>query len=130
MKPFERTLSVLGEMSQLDYAPLRVALRDASGIQSARAQGRKQVVEDHFWLFRQQLRHAALDCFVVLANHGEYVREYRLLQAFKTLGRAVNESMSHHAHVVQNTLGSTVIGTVGFRIMSLARLRPCPCCGT
>ena len=126
MKPFERMLSVLGEMSQLDYAPLRVALRDASGIQSARAQGRKQVVEDHFWLFRQQLRHAALDCFVVLANHSEYVREYRLLQAFKTLGRAVNESMSHHAHVVQNTLGSTVIGTVGFRIMSLGEIAALP----
>ena len=126
MRPFERTISLLGEMSQLDYAPLRVALRDASGIQSARAQGRKQVVEDHFWLFRQQLKRAGLDCFVVLANHSEYVQEYRLLQAFKTLGRAVNESMSHHAHLVQNTLGSTVIGTVGFRIMSLGEIAALP----
>ena len=54
MKPFERTISLLDEMRQLEHAPLRVALRDASGIQSARAQGRKSVVEDHFWLFQQQ----------------------------------------------------------------------------
>ena len=48
MRPFELTVSMLGEMSQLDYAPLRVALRDASGIQSARATARKEVVKDHF----------------------------------------------------------------------------------
>ena len=126
MKPFERTISLLGEMSQFDYAPLRIALRDASGIQSVRAQARKSVVEDHFWLFRQQLRTRGLDCFVVFANPREHVREYRLLQAFKTLGKTVNESMSHHAHLVQNTLGSTVIGTAGFRILSLGEIAALP----
>ena len=126
MKPFERTISVLGEMSQLDYAPLRVALRDASGIQSARAQARKSVVEDHFWLFRQQLKNRGLDCFVVLANHAELTPEYRLLQAFKTLAKTINESMSHHAHLVQNVLGSTVIGTAGFRILSLGEIAALP----
>ncbi len=126
MKSFERTIGVLGEMSQLDYAPLRVALRDASGIQSARAQGRKQVVKDHFWLFQQQLKHRGLDCFVVLANHAEHAREYRLLQAFKVLAKTINESMSHHAHLVQNTLGSTVIGTAGFRILSLGEIAALP----
>ena len=126
MKPFERTVSQLSEMSQLDYAPLRVALRDASGIQSARAQARKEVVQDHFWLFRQQLKRRGLDCFVVLANHVELAREYRLLQAFKTLGKTINESMSHHAHLVTNTLGSTVIGTVGFRILSLGEIAAMP----
>ncbi len=126
MKPFGRTISVLGEMSQLDYAPLRVALRDASGIQSARAQARKSVVDDLFWLFRQQLKHRGLDCFVVLANHVELMSEYRLLQAFKTLAKAVNESMSHHAHLVQNVLGATVIGTAGFRILSLGEIAALP----
>ena len=126
MKSFERTVAQLGEMSQLDYAPLRVALRDASGIQSARAQARKEVVQDHFWLFRQQLKRRGLDCFVVLANHVELAREYRLLQAFKTLGKTINESMSHHAHLVTNTLGSTVIGTVGFRILSLGEIAAMP----
>ena len=126
MKPFERTVSVLGEMSQFDYAPLRVALRDASGIQSARAKARKSVVDNHFWLFRQQLRHRGLDCFVVLANHAEFTPEHRLLQAFKTLARAVNESMSHHAHMVQNVLGATVIGTAGFRILSLGEIAARP----
>ncbi len=126
MKPFERAVSVLGEMSQLDYAPLRIALRDASGIQSARAQARKSAVDDHFWLFRQQLKHRGLDCFVVLANHVEFMPEYRLLQAFKTLARSINESMSHHAHLVQNVLGATVIGTAGFRIMSLGEIAALP----
>ncbi len=126
MKPFERTVSMLGEMSQLDYAPLRVALRDASGIQSARAHARKSFVDDHFWLFRQQLKHRGLDCFVVLANQVEFMPEYRLLQAFKTLGKAVNESMSHHAHLVQNVLGDTVIGTAGFRILTLGEIAARP----
>ena len=126
MRPFELTVSMLGEMSQLDYAPLRVALRDASGIQSARATARKEVVKDHFWLFRQQLKHRGLDCLVVLANPVEFAREYRLLQAFKTLGKAINGSMSHHAHLVTNTLGSTVIGTVGFRILSLGKIAAMP----
>ena len=88
MKPFELTVSILGEMGQLDYAPLRVALRDASGIQSARATARKEVVKDHFWLFRPQLKHRGLDCLVVLANPVEFAGECRLLQAFKTLGKA------------------------------------------
>ena len=126
MKPFERTISLLGEMSQLDYAPLRIALRDASGIQSARAKARKRVVDDHFWLFSQQLKHRGLDCFVVLANHVELMPEYRLLQAFKTLAKTFNESMSHHAHLVQNTLGATVIGTAGFRILSLGEIAALP----
>ncbi len=126
MKPFERTVSVLGEMSQFDYAPLRVALRDASGIQSARAKARKSVVDNHFWLFRQQLKHRGLDCFVVLANNAEFTPEHRLLQAFKTLARSVNESMSHHAHLVQNVLGATVIGTAGFRILSLGEIAARP----
>ena len=126
MKPFERTISLLGEMSQFDYAPLRVALRDASGIQSVRAQARKTVVEDQFWLFRQQLRTRGLDCFVVFANPREHVQEYRLLQAFKTLAKTINGSMSHHAHLVQNTLGSTVIGTAGFRILSLGEIAALP----
>ena len=126
MKPFERTISVLGEMSQLDYAPLRVALRDASGIQSARAQARKSVVDDHFWLFRQQLKHRGLDCFVVLANHAEFRSEYRLLQAFKTLAKTINESMSHHAHLVQYVLGANVIGTAGFRVKPLGEIAALP----
>ncbi len=37
LRPFECAINLLGEMSQIDYSPLRVALRDASGIQSARA---------------------------------------------------------------------------------------------
>ncbi len=126
MQPFERTISLLGEMSQFDYAPLRVALRDASGIQSARAQARKSIVDDHFWLFRQQLKHRGLDCFVVLANQVEFLPEYRLLQAFKTLARSVNESMSHHAHLVQNVLGDSVIGTAGFRILTLGEIAARP----
>ncbi len=126
MKPFERTISMLGEMGQLDYAPLRIALRDASGIQSVRAQARKSVVDDHFWLFRQQLKHRGLDCFVVLANPVEFMPEHRLLQAFKTLAKTINESMSHHAHLVQNVLGTTVIGTAGFRILSLGEIAALP----
>ena len=125
-KPFEYTINLLGEMSQIDYSPQRVALRDASGVQSARAQARKDVVKDHFWLFQQQLKHRGLDCFVVLANHAEHVQEYRLLQAFKVLAKTINETMSHHAHLVQNTLGSTVIGTAGFRIMSLGEIAALP----
>ena len=125
-KPFECTINLLGEMSQIDYAPLRVALRDASGIQSARAQARKFIVKDHFWLFQQQLEHHGLDCFVVFANHDEHVWEYRLLQAFKVLSKNIQETMSNHAHLVQNTLGSTVIGTAGFRILSLGEIAALP----
>ena len=125
-RPFERTINLLGEMSQIDYSPLRVALRDASGIQSARAQARKSMACDLFWLFRSQLKHRGLDCFVVLASHDEHVLEYRLLQAFKVLARNINETMSNHAHLVQNTLGSTVIGTAGFRILSLGEIAALP----
>ena len=73
-----------------------------------------------------KLKHRGLDCLVVLANPVEFAREYRLLQAFKTLGKAINGSMSHHAHLVTNTLGSTVIGTVGFRILSLGEIAAMP----
>ena len=52
--------------------------------------------------------------------------EHRLLQAFKTLAKTINESMSHHAHLVQNVLGTTVIGTAGFRILSLGEIAAQP----
>ena len=125
-KPLEYTINLLGEMSQIDYSPLRVALRDASGIQSARAQARKDVVKDHFWLFQQQLKHRGLDCFVVFAHHDEYLWEYRLLQAFKVLSKNINETMSSHAHLVQNTLGANVLGTAGFRILTLGEVAAQP----
>ena len=125
-KPFECAINLLGEMSQVDYSPLRVALRDASGIQSARAQARKSVVKDHFWLFLRQLQIRGLDPFVVLCNPDENVWEYRLLQAFKILSKNIQETMSNHAHLVQNTLGSTVIGTAGFRILSLGEVAAHP----
>ena len=125
-KPFEATINLLGEMSQIDYSPLRVALRDASGIQSERAQARKAVVKDLSWLFHSQLKSRGLDCFVVLANPDENIWEYRLLQAFKVLSRRIQETMSNHAHLFQNTLGSTVIGTVGFRILSLGKIAAQP----
>ena len=126
LRPFECAINLLGEMSQIDYSPLRVALRDASGIQSARAQARKSIVKDHFWLFQRQLWHRDLDIFVVLSDHDENVWEYRLLQAFKVLSKNVQETMSNHAHLVQNTLGSTVIGTAGFRILSLGEVAAYP----
>ena len=119
LKPFECAFNLLGEMSQIDYSPLRVALRDASGIQSVRAQARKSVVKDHFWLFQQQMQNRGLDLFVLLFDHDENVWEYRLLQAFMVLSKNIQETMSNHAHLVQNTLGSTVLGTAGFRILSL-----------
>ena len=125
-RPFELTFNLLGEMSQFDYSPLRVALRDASGIQSARAQARKSIVRDHFWLFQQQLKTQDLDCFVVLTHPRGYIWEYRLLQAFKVLSRNIQKTMSNHAHMVQNTLGTTVIGTAGFRILSLGEIAAYP----
>ncbi len=125
-RPFERTIHILGEMSQHDYAPLRVALRDASGIQSARAQARKTMVKDQFWLFHNQLKHHGLDCLVVLTDHQEHIPEYRLLQGFKFLAQSIQETMSNHAHMVQNVLGSTVIGTAGFRILSLGEIAALP----
>ena len=76
-------------MSHLDYSPLTVALRGDSGIQSERAQARKSVVKDHFWLFQQQLKNHSFDCFVVLANHDEKVWEYHLLQAFEFLSKNI-----------------------------------------
>ena len=124
--PFEATIVLLGEMSQLDYAPLRTALRDASGAQSARGQARRRVVKDHFWLFRQQLRHRGLDCLTVLVDPSGHVPEYRLLQAFKLLGRAINQTMSAHAHLVYNVLGSAVNGTLGARVLSLGQVASYP----
>lgn len=124
--PFEATILLLGEMSQLDYAPLRTALRDASGAQSARGQARRQVVKDHFWLFRHQLRNRGLDCLTVLADPHGLAPEYRLLQAFKLLGRGVNQTMSAHAHLVYNVLGSSVNGTLGARVLSLGQVASHP----
>ena len=34
--------------------------------------------------------------------------------------------MSNHAHVVQNKLGSTVLGTAGFRVLSLGEIAAMP----
>ena len=124
--PFETTVLLLGEMSQLDYAPLRTALRDASGAQSVRGQARRQVVKDHFWLFRHQLRHRGLDCLTVLLDPDGCPDEYRLLQAFKLLGRSINQTMSAHAHLVYNVLGSAVNGTLGARVLSLGEVASYP----
>ncbi|WP_420621939.1 nuclear transport factor 2 family protein [Candidatus Poriferisodalis sp.] len=124
--PFTHAMGLLGEMSQLDYAPLRTALRDASGAQSARGQARRQVVRDHFWLFDQQLRHRGLDSFTVFADPAAHVDEYRLLSAFKVLGRSVNNTMSTHAHMVYNVLGSAVNGTLGARVLSLGQVAAYP----
>ena len=126
MEPFQDTVRILAEMNQFDYAPLRVALRDASGIQSARAQGRKSVARDHFWFFENHLKSRNLDCLVVMAFPSRYPHEHRVLRAFDALGRAVSETMSVHAHVVESILGADVLGTLGFRILTLGEVAARP----
>ena len=119
MEPFQDTVRILAEMNQFDYAPLRVALRDASGIQSVRAQNRKAVARDLFWFFEKHLKSRKLDCLVVMAFPAQYPDEHRVLRAFDALGRSISETMSLHAHIVASTLGADVLGTLGFRVLTL-----------
>ncbi len=111
-RSLDSMLNLLGEMSQVDYAPLRLAQRDVDISQSMRWQAGKSIIKDHFWLFRQQLKDYGLNFFLVLADRSEHVVEHRLLQAFKTLSRAMQESLSNHAHLMQNIQGTAMVAHV------------------
>ena len=126
MEPFQDAVRILAEMNQFDYAPLRVALRDASGIQSSRAQNRKTVARDQFWFFENHLKSRKLDCLVVMAFPARYPDEHRVLRAFDALGRAISETMSVHAHIVESILGADVLGTLGFRVLTLGEVAARP----
>ena len=105
-------LNLLGDMSQVDYAPLRLAQRDAGISQSLRWQAGRSIIKDHFWLFLQQLKDYGLDLFLVLADHKEHIVEHRLLQAFKLLSRTMQESLSNHANLMQNIQGTAMVTNV------------------
>ena len=126
MEPFQDAVRILAEMNQFDYAPLRVALRDASGIQSVRAQNRKTVARDQFWFFEKHLKSRKLDCLVVMAFPAQYPDEHRVLRAFDALGRSISETMSVHAHIVESILGADVLGTLGFRVLTLGEVAARP----
>lgn len=111
-RSLDSSLNLLGEMSQSDYASLRLAQKNAGITQSPRWQAGKSIVKDHFWLYRQQLTNHGLDPFLVLVDQGEHVVEHRLLQAFKLLSRSMQESLSNHAHLMQNIQGAAATGNV------------------
>ncbi len=108
----ETMLGLLGEMSQTEYAPLRLAQRDINISQSPRWQAGKSMIKDHFWLFIQQLKNYGLDPFLILINYKEHVVEHRLLQAFKLLSRTMQESLSNHVLLMQNIQGSAEVGNI------------------
>ncbi len=111
-RSLDAVLSLLGEMSQTEYAPLRLAQKDINISQSPRWQAGKSIVKDHFWLFIQQLKNYGLDPFLVMVNHREHVVEHRLLQAFKRLSRTMQESLSNHYLLMQNIQGSAEVGNI------------------
>ncbi len=111
-RSLDAVLSLLGEMSQTEYAPLRLAQRDINISQSPRWQAGKSIVKDHFWLFIQQLKNYGLDPFLVMVNHREHVVEHRLLQAFKRLSRTMQENLSNHYLLMQNIQGSAEVGNI------------------
>ena len=111
-RALDTVLGLLGEMSQTEYAPLRLAQRDINISQSPRWQAGKSMVKDHFWLFIQQLKNYGLDPFLVMVNQSEHVVEHRLLQAFKRLSRTMQESLSNHFLLMQNIQGSAEVGNI------------------
>ena len=111
-KSLDAAYSLLGEMSQTEYAPLRLAQRDIDISQSTRWQTGKSIIQDHFWLFTQQLKDYGLNPFLVLVNQKEHVVEHRLLQAFKQFSRTMQESLSNQALLMQNIRGSAEIGNI------------------
>ncbi len=115
----DSALNLLGEMSQTEYAPLRLAQRDINISQSPRWQAGKSMVKDHFWLFIQQLKNYGLDPFLVMVNQREHVVEHRLLQAFKRLSRTMRESLSNHFLLMQNIQGSAEVGNIDPDALSL-----------
>ena len=116
----DAVFGLLGEMSQTEYAPLRLAQRDIDISQSPRWQASRLIVKDHFWLFVQQLKNYGLDPFLVLVGHREHIVEHRLLQAFKRLSRTMQESLSNHALLMQNIRGSAEVGDIDPNAPSLA----------
>lgn len=118
-RALDTVLGLLGEMSQTEYAPLRLAQRDINISQSPRWQAGKSIVKDHFWLFIQQLKNYGLDPFLVMVNHREHVVEHRLLQAFKRLSRTMQESLSNHFLLMQNIQGSAEVGNIDPDALSL-----------
>ncbi len=118
-RSLDAVLDLLGEMSQTEYAPLRLAQRDINISQSPRWQAGKSIIKDHFWLFIQQLKNYGLDPFLVMVNHKEHVVEHRLLQAFKRLARTMQESLSNHFLLMQNIQGSAEVGNIDPDTLSL-----------
>ena len=111
-RSLDAVYSLLGEMSQTEYAPLRLAQRDIDISQSTRWQAGKSIIQDHFWLFMQQLKNYGLNPFLVLVHQKEHVVEHRLLQAFKLFSRTMQESLSNQTLLTQNIQGSAEIGNI------------------
>ncbi len=109
----DEVFGLLGEMSQAEYASLRLAQGDVDISRSPRWRTSEAIIRDHFWLFVQQLKNYGLDPFLVFVNHREHVVEHRLLQAFRSLSGAMRESLSSHALLMRNIRGSDAVGDIG-----------------
>ena len=111
-RSLDAAYSLLGEMSQTEYAPLRLAQCDIDISRSTRWQTGNSIIQDHFWLFTQQLKDYGLDPFLVLVNQKEHVVEHRLLQAFKQFARAMGQSLSNQALLMRNLRGGAEVGGI------------------
>ncbi|EDM78913.1 hypothetical protein PPSIR1_03553 [Plesiocystis pacifica SIR-1] len=118
------TITILRHMDASDYAPLRVALRDASGALSERARSRARVVHE---LFQALLAECpGLDLFRCVQDPAAQPRSYRVLAAFERLAAACSLSKSVHAVMVDNMLGQQVLGTLGAEVVTLGKLAAAP----
>lgn len=122
IQAFEATLGILSEMVPVDYAPLRMALRDVCGTQSERVQARVALVKHLYNDYSEMLTQQSLDPFIVFYNPKQYEEEFIVLDAFRSLAHHVHSSMLHHARIVDTTLGYTVYDSLSSNAASSPEL--------
>lgn len=118
IRMYTLSVSLLKCMDRVSYAPLRVALRDASGAQSFRAQHRTQVFMK---LWRACFpTETAMHFFRVLADPLSLPHVKERLDAFYSLAQSLEQSRVGHSQVVRHILGMDVYGTLGYKVAVLA----------
>lgn len=110
-------------MSNADYHPLRVRLRDASGAQSRKTRQLKTRAHKSFELFLANLQSKTLTLLLVLVSPEDYLEEYRMLLTYKEWSRCIQAFFFHHYLLLLSVLGLQNYGSIGYKVSDL--VKPC-----
>ncbi|HEV8360506.1 MAG TPA: hypothetical protein VGR28_08645, partial [Candidatus Thermoplasmatota archaeon] len=113
-------IELLHLMVVADYHPLRVALRGASGAQSAAARVATVSARQFVAPVQQALEARGLTILDVDRFPHDHAGEHRYLEAVGTLERRLMAFYFQHFQLARKVLGTKSLGSLGFEVRALA----------